>query len=297
MSKRSLASSSASPSRPKKKSKLATGQARLDTFFGASSSRQSPGGPSNVSPPLVSQAPTAVGAVQQSKTSKNEPSITDEQLAWALAAKDGLDVEALRKLETETRLSASRLTVTAPRPSVQPEVIDVDLIDDESSQTKQSLKTSRTPPAPSAPSTPTRSQPSTTPRASKTILGNSSSSKAPTYKALDVDPPTYDLECTEWPQGSPVPYSFLAHTLATLSSIRSRIAKIDTLTNALRTICRHHPPSLLPTLYLCSNTLSPPYSPIELGLGPSIITKAIQHVSGLSSAALKRLYNATGDPG
>ena len=36
---------------------------------------------------------------------------------------------------------------------------------------------------------------------------------------------------------------------------------------------------------------------MELGLGPSIISKAIQHVSGLSSQALRRLYNATGDAG
>ncbi|RDX55136.1 ATP-dependent DNA ligase [Lentinus brumalis] len=130
-----------------------------------------------------------------------------------------------------------------------------------------------------------------------TTIGNALPSESPTYEPLSVDPPTYDLDCVPWPHNAPVPYSFLAHTLATLSGTRSRIAKLDTLTNALRTICRQHPPSLLPALYLLSNSLSPPYSPIELGLGPSIISKAIQHVSGLSPAALKRLYNQTGDPG
>ncbi|KAH9931109.1 ATP-dependent DNA ligase [Epithele typhae] len=48
------------------------------------------------------------------------------------------------------------------------------------------------------------------------------------------------------------------------------------------------PPSLLPALYLLSNSfprLIPPSN------------SAIQHVSGLSNAALKRLYNTTGDPG
>jgi DNA ligase-1 len=43
--------------------------------------------------------------------------------------------------------------------------------------------------------------------------------------------------------------------------------------------------------------LAPPYVPVELGLGPSIISKAVQHVSGITPAALKRLYNQTGDPG
>ena len=37
--------------------------------------------------------------------------------------------------------------------------------------------------------------------------------------------------------------------------------------------------------------------PVELGLGPSIISKAIQQVSGVTPAALKRLYNQTGDAG
>jgi DNA ligase-1 len=53
----------------------------------------------------------------------------------------------------------------------------------------------------------------------------------------------------------------------------------------------------MPALYLLSNSLSPPYLPIELGLGPSVISKAIQQVSGLTPAALKRLYNTTGDVG
>jgi DNA ligase-1 len=37
--------------------------------------------------------------------------------------------------------------------------------------------------------------------------------------------------------------------------------------------------------------------PVELGLGPSVISKAIQQVSGLTPAALKHLYNTTGDVG
>jgi DNA ligase-1 len=36
---------------------------------------------------------------------------------------------------------------------------------------------------------------------------------------------------------------------------------------------------------------------VELGIGSSVINKAIQHVSGLTPAALKTLYNQSGDPG
>jgi DNA ligase-1 len=119
----------------------------------------------------------------------------------------------------------------------------------------------------------------------------------PQYPNLSVDPAGFDLDSCFWPTGTQAPYSFLAHVLSALSATRSRIAILNTLTNALRTLLRYHPPSLLPSLYLLSNSLAPPYVPVELGLGPSIISKAIQHVSGITPAALKRLYNQTGDPG
>ncbi|KAK0208810.1 ATP-dependent DNA ligase [Desarmillaria ectypa] len=96
---------------------------------------------------------------------------------------------------------------------------------------------------------------------------------------------------------SSVPYAFLSHTLSEVSGTRSRISIINALTNAFRTILMHDPTSLLPAVYLLSNTLSPPYIQTELGLGPSAISQAIQHVSGLSSSALRKLYNKTGDPG
>ncbi len=96
---------------------------------------------------------------------------------------------------------------------------------------------------------------------------------------------------------SSIPYAFLAHTLSEVSGTRSRISIINVLTNSFRVILMYDPASLLPAVYLLSNTLSPPYIQIELGLGPSAISQAIQHVSGLSSSALRKLYNKTGDPG
>ncbi|TFK55010.1 ATP-dependent DNA ligase [Heliocybe sulcata] len=119
----------------------------------------------------------------------------------------------------------------------------------------------------------------------------------PTYPEMALDPTIFEVDPTIWCPNKPIPYSFLAHALSTLTTTRSRIAILNILTNTLRVILKTHPPSLLPSLYILSNTLSPPYESIELGLGYSTVTKAIQHVSGLSSAALKRLYTKTGDPG
>jgi len=116
------------------------------------------------------------------------------------------------------------------------------------------------------------------------------------YDDLTQDPLTYEPPLKPWTTSS-VPYSFLTHTLATLTGTRSRIAIINVLMNAIRAIILRDPTALLPTLYLISNTLTPPYISFELGLGPSIISRSIQHVSGLTSPALKRLYNTHGDAG
>lgn len=306
MSKRTLVSPAPSPGRQKKKAKVSAGQARLDTFFSASSSRTPvPTGAPDTSRPSSSKvASTQKPVSPRGGEELPKPALTDEELAWALAAEDGLDLDALRKLELRSAAigsASANLPATAPGKSTPAEVIDVDELDDPPLQNDPG-PSSRTKPSSGTPvaavaqfAKHTAERPAAP--ASKQTIGNASLPATQTFGPLDVDPPSYDPSSAGWPPNAPVPYSFLAHTLATLSATRSRIAKLNTLTNALRAISRQHPASLLPALYLLSNTLSPPYSPIELGLGPAIISKAIQHVSGLSSAALRRLYTSTGDPG
>ena len=223
---------------------------------------------------------------------------SDATLAWSLAEEDGLDLDKLRELE-----AAAKRNVTRRSPPEAPvEIIDVDSLSDQGiSAGPFALVVEVSQRADSNPLSPDE-QPAVASSAVETptpVLGgpNHASSPDTVYGRLDVDPASYVVLDNDWPPGRPVPYSFLAHTLAILSGTRSRIAILNTLTNCLRTITKHHPQSLLPALYLLSNSLSPPYSPLELGLGGSTISKAIQHVSGLTASALKRLYNTTGDPG
>jgi len=116
------------------------------------------------------------------------------------------------------------------------------------------------------------------------------------FNPLDIDPVSYLPHEQPWLQ-SGAPYGFLAHCLSTLSQTRSRIGIVNTLTNCLQTIIVKHSGSLLASLYLLSNSLAPAYAPVELGLGPTNISRAIQNISGVTSAVLKRLYNTLGDSG
>ncbi|KAL1695532.1 ATP-dependent DNA ligase [Schizophyllum commune] len=120
----------------------------------------------------------------------------------------------------------------------------------------------------------------------------------PSYPSLTTDSLSFDVAqvSAQWTAGSPVPYSFLAHTLKSVSETKSRIAITDALTNCLRVVFQHHPASLLPAVYLLSNTVAPSYESVELGLGTSI-SKSIQQISGLSSGTLRDLYNQLGDVG
>ncbi|KAG8886331.1 hypothetical protein FRB97_004866 [Tulasnella sp. 331] len=118
-----------------------------------------------------------------------------------------------------------------------------------------------------------------------------------TYPDLACDPLILDVSQCPWTNGKPAPYSFLAHAFVALTATRSRILLVNILVNTLRHITWHDSASLLATLYLLSNSISPAYMPVELNIGPSIISKALQSVSGLSSAALRKLYHSLGDAG
>lgn len=193
------------------------------------------------------------------------------------------------------------------------EIIDVDLLDDDDAGGDDSTRDALPMQQPAAPAAvaalpprqtaePATASTSTLPaKTPQKIFGAPTLAPASAepleYQPLVVDPPFFDLVACPWHEGSPAPYSFLTHTLTTLTATRSRIIILQTLTNTLRIILKFHAESLLATLHLLSNSLSSPYLPIELGLGPSVLSKAIQHISGLTPAALKRLYNKSGDPG
>lgn len=115
------------------------------------------------------------------------------------------------------------------------------------------------------------------------------------------------IDTSHWPikqgterNGKPsvaTPYALLAHAFSLLSATRSRLAIVTILTNTLRVLMRHDPEALLPSIYLVSNHIAPPYDGVELGIGLSVVNKAIKDVTGKTPNQLRLLWNKTGDPG
>ncbi|KAI5361356.1 putative DNA ligase, ATP-dependent, nucleic acid-binding protein [Septoria linicola] len=116
---------------------------------------------------------------------------------------------------------------------------------------------------------------------------------------LTFDPQKYLPELRrQWAsEGGHCTYALLTHCFVLVGSTTSRIKTVDTLVNMLRTLIEGDPESLLPAVWLATNSISPPYIDIELGLGGSAISKALKKVCGLDNAALKTLYNKHGDAG
>ena len=103
---------------------------------------------------------------------------------------------------------------------------------------------------------------------------------------------------THWTaEGGDASYAMLTRCFVLINSTQSRIKIVDTLVNCLRVIIEGDPESLLPAVWLTTNSIGPPYEPSELGLGGSAISKALKKVCGLDGAGLKTLYDKHGDAG
>lgn len=276
MAPKRLADSSG-PSTPRaKKTKLSTGQTSLDSFFR--------------SPSKAKEDPLAGNhdIVAESQ---------DRSLAEQLAQKEGINLETAKRLEATWKNSRA-----SGSSAIDPIEVDMDKVSSGLTVGTTSLLIFTPKKSPNHPRGQVASGSQTMNKASlstsRSINVTPRCSASSNYPDLSVDPTNFVIEGNSpWSPLTQTPYSFLVHALLTLSQTRSRILIINTLTNYLRLISLYDPPSLLPSLYLLSNTIAPPYLSVELGLGPSVISKAIQQVSGLTSAALNKLSRSLGDPG
>jgi DNA ligase-1 len=102
---------------------------------------------------------------------------------------------------------------------------------------------------------------------------------------------------TSWAPGTPVPYSALCATFDTISSTTKRLEILSHLTKFYRTVIEITPDNLLQCVYLTINRIAPDYEGLELGIGESLLVKAIAESSGRSVAQVKNDLEKTGDLG
>ncbi|KIX03752.1 uncharacterized protein Z518_07305 [Rhinocladiella mackenziei CBS 650.93] len=101
----------------------------------------------------------------------------------------------------------------------------------------------------------------------------------------------------DWKIGEPVPYAALCTTFSLIELTTKRLQIIAYCSAFLQQVLRLTPQDLLPTIQLMLNKLAADYAGIELGIGESLIMKAIGESSGRSLSVIKADHQKIGDLG
>jgi DNA ligase 1 len=101
----------------------------------------------------------------------------------------------------------------------------------------------------------------------------------------------------DWRKGEPVPYAALCTTFSKIEMTTKRLEILAHCSLFLRQVLRLTPEDLLPTILLMINKLAADYVGIELGIGESLIMKAIGESTGRNLKDVKADQNEIGDLG
>ncbi|XP_066487152.1 DNA ligase 1 isoform X2 [Tiliqua scincoides] len=100
-----------------------------------------------------------------------------------------------------------------------------------------------------------------------------------------------------WDPGQRVPYLAVARTFEWIEEESARLKIIETLSNLFRSVIALTPEDLLPCVYLCLNRLGPAYEGLELGIGKTILMKALAQATGRQLDQIKAEAAEKGDLG
>ncbi|KAK9455293.1 ATP-dependent DNA ligase [Dipodascopsis uninucleata] len=102
---------------------------------------------------------------------------------------------------------------------------------------------------------------------------------------------------SKWPKGQPVPYAALCEMFQKVEATTKRLEIISLCSSFYLEVLTLTPESLLQVVYLSINRLCPDYEGIEIGIGESILMKAIAECTGRSMHQIKSSYKDIGDLG
>ncbi|MCI4390742.1 hypothetical protein PGIGA_G00126260 [Pangasianodon gigas] len=100
-----------------------------------------------------------------------------------------------------------------------------------------------------------------------------------------------------WRKRQRVPYLAVARTFEKIEEDSGRLRNIETLSNFLRSVILLSPDDLLCCVYLCLNQLGPAYQGLELGVGETVLMKAVAQATGRQLDKIKTEAQEKGDLG
>lgn len=141
---------------------------------------------------------------------------------------------------------------------------------------------------------------STTAGSSAGIAGSSNISVSNSSGGLNFQPNKdnfHPIDDACWTKGQPVPYTVLAQTFYTMEQTTKRLELLSIVCNYFRSVLALTPKDLIPSLYLLTNKVAPDYDSLELGIGDTVLFKALAEATGCTVAKLKVEFQNKGDIG
>ncbi|GAB4832343.1 hypothetical protein Ancab_006359 [Ancistrocladus abbreviatus] len=100
-----------------------------------------------------------------------------------------------------------------------------------------------------------------------------------------------------WRHGQPAPYIHLARTFDLVEGEKGKIKATTMLCNMFRSLLALSPKDVLPAVYLCTNKIAADHENMELNIGGSLVTAALQEACGTNRSRIRDMYNSLGDLG
>ncbi|KAJ7975786.1 DNA ligase [Quillaja saponaria] len=100
-----------------------------------------------------------------------------------------------------------------------------------------------------------------------------------------------------WGDGQPAPYLHLARTFDLLEDEKGKIKATSMLCNMFRSLLALSPGDVLPAVYLCTNKIAADHENMELNIGGSLVSAALEEACGTNRLKIREMYNKLGDLG
>ena len=107
--------------------------------------------------------------------------------------------------------------------------------------------------------------------------------------------PTDVQKIITWKNGEPVPYLAIVETFDEISRVSGRIEKENAFARLFRAVIATTPADLDVIVYLASNEVYPVYEGREMGIGDSLLVKAVCEATGRKRDAVEESYEKEGD--
>ncbi|PON77470.1 DNA ligase, ATP-dependent [Parasponia andersonii] len=116
--------------------------------------------------------------------------------------------------------------------------------------------------------------------------------------SVSLSPEKYNpVDHACWRDGQRAPYLHLARTFDLLENEKGKIKATSMLCNMFRSLLALSPEDVLPAVYLCTNKVAADHENMELNIGGSLVTSALEEACGTSRSKVREMYNDLGDLG